>query len=247
MYRTGIAATFQATPIVVDGTMYLSTPFNDVVALDAATGTERWRYHHALRSKELCCGPANRGVAVTRGLALMATVDARLVALDSVSGAVRWDVPIADTDQGAMEQLAPLLGVSELAGAHQTGQTGYSANMAPQVVDGLVLVRVTGAGYGLHVETTDHGRTVASVAGLGGERLGLRGFLLALDVNTGAERWRWYSVPDDGWEGEFTPQTAYGIPLNRDLAHERESFPRYAQAARFGGGSICTATRSAMK
>ncbi len=121
VYRTGIAATFQATPIVVDGTMYLSTPFNDVVALDAATGTERWRYHHALRSKELCCGPANRGVAVTRGLALMATVDARLVALDSVSGAVRWDVPIADTDQGAMEQLAPLLGVSELALVQRPG------------------------------------------------------------------------------------------------------------------------------
>src|SRR5512139_242978 len=62
-YRGGVKATFQATPIVVDGVMYLSLPFNHVVALDAGTGRELWRYTHKRRTDKMCCGPANRGVA----------------------------------------------------------------------------------------------------------------------------------------------------------------------------------------
>ncbi len=237
-FSTGLKASFQATPVVVDGVMYVSTPFNHVLALDAATGTLRWRYAHAPTTQDTCCGPANRGVAVAGGFVYVATIDARVIALDAASGQVRWDVTLADVDGGAMEQLAPLLGVRELAGAHQTGQTGYSANMAPQVVDDLVLVGVTGAGYGLHVEMRENGRTVISVAGLSGEQLGRRGFLVALDAKTGAERWRWHAVPDSGWEGAMSPRTAYGVDLHRDLARERAALPRYRDAAQFGGGSI---------
>ena len=83
IYQSGVPSTFQATPIVADGVMYVSLPFNHVVALDARTGRELWRYTHKRRTDKMCCGPANRGVAVAYGKVYIGTVDARLVALDA--------------------------------------------------------------------------------------------------------------------------------------------------------------------
>ena len=237
--HTGINGSFQATPLVRDGVMYVSTPFNHVIALDAATGAERWRYTHTLTRKDTCCGPANRGVAVGEQAVFIATIDARLIALERHTGKPLWEHPLTDTDVGAMEDLGQMLNVPEFAGAKQTGNTGYSANMAPQVVGDLVLVGVTGAGYGLHVETKEGGEARLTVAGLGGEHLGLRGFLLALDAKTGAERWRWY-VTDAGWEGDLKSTTAWGQTLNRDLAAERASLEKYKDSWRYGGGSVWT-------
>ncbi len=237
--KTGVRGTFQATPVVRDGVMYVSTPFNHVLALDAATGAERWRYQHELQRKDSCCGPANRGVAVDDKHVYIATIDARVIALDRANGRIAWEFGLSHGDEGAMEDLGQLLAVPEFANTTQTGQTGYSANMAPQVVGDLVLVGVTGAGYGLHVENTDEGAPRISVAGLGGEKLGLRGFLVALDATTGQERWRWH-VTDEGWEGEFSAATAFGVPLNRDLETEKASLARYKDSWRFGGGSVWT-------
>lgn len=237
--KTGVRGSFQATPIVRDGVMYVSTPFDHVLALDAATGAERWRYTHELTRTDSCCGPANRGVAVDERHVYIATIDARLVALDRATGTIAWEFALTHGDDGAMEDLGQLLDVPEFASAKQTGQTGYSANMAPQVVGDLVLVGVTGAGYGLHVETQEDGAPQISVAGLGGEKLGLRGFLVALDRASGQERWRWY-VTDAGWEGDFSASTPYGEPLHRDLAAERAAFARYKDSWRFGGGSVWT-------
>src|SRR4249919_2822654 len=81
-WHSGVTATFQATPIEVNGVVYVSLPFSGVAALDAASGREIWRYKHASRSTKLCCGPANRGVAVSGGKVYVGTVDGRLVALD---------------------------------------------------------------------------------------------------------------------------------------------------------------------
>ena len=91
IYQSGVSSTFQATPIVADGVMYLSLPFNHVVALDARNGRELWRYQHKRRTDKMCCGPANRGVAVAYGKVFMGTVDARLIALDQKSGKLLWD------------------------------------------------------------------------------------------------------------------------------------------------------------
>src|SRR5688572_14641547 len=88
IYQTGVAATFQTTPLVADGVMYLTAPGSHVVALDAATGREIWRYQHKSRAEKLCCGPANRGAALGYGRVYVATVDARLVALDQKTGKV---------------------------------------------------------------------------------------------------------------------------------------------------------------
>src|SRR5258706_9607860 len=109
-FKSGVSSTFQTTPIVVDGVMYLSLPFNHVVALDARTGKELWRYKHTRRTEKMCCGPANRGVAVAYGKVFLGTVDARLIALDQKSGKPLWDIPlVADLDRagGHSDQLGP--------------------------------------------------------------------------------------------------------------------------------------------
>ena len=104
LYQSGVTGTFQATPLVVDGTMYLSLPFNHVVALDARTGRELWRYTHKRRTQTMCCGPANRGVAIAYGKVFMATVDARLVALDQKTGRLVWDAPLVENASSATER-----------------------------------------------------------------------------------------------------------------------------------------------
>ncbi|MCI0528531.1 MAG: PQQ-binding-like beta-propeller repeat protein, partial [Nitrospira sp.] len=86
IYQTGKLGSFQTNPLVVDGVMYLTTPYNHVIALDAETGKQIWRYAHKLRTEKFCCGPANRGPAVGYGKVYMATIDARLVALDQKTG-----------------------------------------------------------------------------------------------------------------------------------------------------------------
>jgi len=238
--HTGRVGSFQATPIVRGGVMYVTTPYNDVLALDAASGKLRWRYRHQPTTTETCCGPANRGAAVDARHVYTTTIDARVVALDRATGEPVWDVTLTDPQAGSGEAMAAVAGIPQLAGARKTGHTGYSANMAPQVAGGLVLAGITGAGYGLHVETIEDGRTVLSVAGLGGGGHGLRGFLVALDAATGEERWRWYSTKAGGWEGDWTETVDGEIPLNRNIAAEQARAERYREAWRIGGGSIWT-------
>ena len=239
-YKTGKVATFQTSPVVIDGVMYLTTPFNDVIALDAVNGKEIWRYHHQLRSESFCCGPANRGPAVANGKVYTVTIDARLIALDQKNGKVLWDIEITDPDTGAGETSESMLGVKELKGAVQIGQTGYTANLAPQVYNGMVFVGITGAGYGLHMEMEENGEQILSVGGLSGGGHGLRGFLVAYDADTGEEKWRWYTVPDSNWEGEWRETTLYGEHLNRDIAVEKKAFVKYRDTWRYGGGSVWT-------
>lgn len=239
-FKTGRKATFQTSPIIVAGTMFITTPFNDVIALDALTGRQIWRYNHELISTDYCCGPANRGPAVADGKVYTVTIDSRLIALDQGTGEVLWDRKITDNEAEQGEVLEPLLGVRELSGAMQTGQTGYTANLAPQVYDGKVFVGITGAGYGLHLELEEDGRPVLSVGGLSGGGHGLRGFLIAYDADSGEEIWRWYSVPESGWEGQFSEATAAGDPLNRDIEHEKRIYEKYRDTWRYGGGSIWT-------
>ena len=61
--QTGVLGTFPTNPLVVDGVMFFSTPFNHVMAVDAVTGKEKWRYQHSMESDKLCCGSHNRGLA----------------------------------------------------------------------------------------------------------------------------------------------------------------------------------------
>ncbi len=124
--QTEVVESMETAPIVVDGIMYFTTSFNHVYAVDAATGKEFWHYKHKMGPvTTFCCGPNNRGVAVSGGRLFMGTLDAKLVALDAKDGKVLWETQIADPEKG------------------------YSETMAPTVVDNKVLIGTNGGEYGI--------------------------------------------------------------------------------------------------
>ncbi len=236
IYQTGTAATFQTSPLVADGVMYLTTPFSHVVALDARTGRERWRYEHKRASQKICCGPANRGAAIGYGKVFVATVDARLVALDQRTGKPVWDVALVDSSGEATEDKKVLAPDDPLNARNITGSTGAGAVVAPLVYDGKVIVGITGVGYGLHLDSPRVGAPLGAVVGVAG-RYGQPGFLAAYDAASGKQIWK-FETTQEGWEGSFRAETADGIPLNRDVAAEKANLRKYADAWRHGGGSI---------
>ena len=84
IFQTEIVDSMETTPIVVNGTMYVTTAFNHVYALDARTGQQIWHFKHKMGPiTTYCCGPNNRGVAVLGDKLFMGTLDAKLVALDA--------------------------------------------------------------------------------------------------------------------------------------------------------------------
>jgi PQQ-dependent dehydrogenase (methanol/ethanol family) len=89
----------EATPIVVDGVMYVSTAWSMVKALDAATGELLWAYDPEVpgqKAVELCCDVVNRGVAVWKGRVYVGTLDGRLIAIDAATGNVDWETQTTD-------------------------------------------------------------------------------------------------------------------------------------------------------
>jgi len=235
-FKSGIIASFQATPIVQNGVMYLSLPFNHVVALDAKTGKELWRYKHDRRKDwQMCCGPANRGVAVSDGKVFVGTVDARLIALDAKTGDKLWDIDVVDSD--IVTEGQDSLSKDDPNSARKvTGGTGIGIAMAPIVYKGKVIVGITGVGYGLHIDNPREDAPLGAVIGVTG-RYGRPGFLAAYDVNTGKRAWQFDTIPAEGWEGKFAETTEDGASFNRDIAKEKADAPKYKDAARFGGGS----------
>src|SRR5258706_4273518 len=124
--QTEILESMETAPIVVDGVMYLTTSYNHIYAVDAASGKEFWHYKHKMGPvSTFCCGPNTRGVAISGGRVFMGTLDARLIAFDAKTGAVLWNIQIADPEKG------------------------YSETMAPTIVDGKVLIGTNGGEYGI--------------------------------------------------------------------------------------------------
>lgn len=157
-FSTGVSEGHQSPPIVNDGMMYVSTPQNQVIALDAATGTEIWRYVRELPDDLFQLHPTNRGVALYGDKVFMATVDAGVVALDAKTGKVVWDVIVGDyTD-------------------------GYYSTLAVIAAEGKIITGVSGGEYGI------------------------RGYVMALDAETGAEAWKTYMIPAPGEPGSETWQ-----------------------------------------
>jgi quinohemoprotein ethanol dehydrogenase len=89
----------EATPIVVDGTMYVTSAWSKVFALDARTGQEKWRFDPQVagaKAVDACCDVVNRGVAVWGDKVFVGTLDGRLIALEMQTGKVAWSVQTTD-------------------------------------------------------------------------------------------------------------------------------------------------------
>ena len=126
VFQTAVVESMETAPIVLNGVMFLTTSFNHVYAIDAVTGEEFWHYKHKQGPvTTFCCGPNNRGVAISGDKLYMGTLDAKLVALDTKTGKKLWETEIADPEKG------------------------YSETMAPVVVDGKVLIGTNGGEYGI--------------------------------------------------------------------------------------------------
>lgn len=122
---TGTFGQFEGSPVVYGGVMYITTSYNRIMALDAKTGEFLWRYDaHLPDDLRLCCGPANRGVAIGGDYVIMATLDAHLIAFERMTGKVAWTAQLADY------------------------KDGYSATSAPLIVGDLVYTGVAGGEFG---------------------------------------------------------------------------------------------------
>jgi quinohemoprotein ethanol dehydrogenase len=118
----------ESTPIVVDGTMYVTSAWSVVYALDAKTGAEKWVYDPKVDKAvggKACCDVVNRGVAVYDGKIFVGVIDGRLEALDAKSGKVVWSKVTVD-------QSKP-----------------YTITGAPRVVKGRVLIGNGGSDLGV--------------------------------------------------------------------------------------------------
>jgi PQQ-dependent dehydrogenase (methanol/ethanol family) len=124
VHHSRIPHSSESSPVIVNGTMYLSTALNHVFAIDPRTGRTKWEYTHEYKTTVDCCGPLNRGATVYGDRVYMATADSRIVALDTADGRKVWDVQVGDNE----------------AGYHMTG--------APLAVDGKVIAGVSGGEQG---------------------------------------------------------------------------------------------------
>jgi alcohol dehydrogenase (cytochrome c) len=109
IFQTGKSGSFENSPVIVDGVMYVTSGVTDTVfALNARTGQRLWTHNTILGFASFCCGPQNRGVAVANGKVFYGTLDGKLVALDAKTGMQVWSVQVGDPKEGFSETMAPL-------------------------------------------------------------------------------------------------------------------------------------------
>lgn len=117
----------EVTPVVADGVMYVTTG-NNVFALDAQNGRQIWHYQRTAAGRRRGRG-INRGVALLGNLVFVTTPDARLLAINRITGGLVWDTQIADPKQGYFTTSAPLVAgnlvITGIAGGDQNIATGF--------------------------------------------------------------------------------------------------------------------------
>lgn len=118
----------EATPLMIDGKLYISTAWSKVFAYDAKTGEELWSYDPEVpgeKAVDACCDVVNRGVAINRGKLFFGTIDGRLIALDANTGARLWETQTTDNSKP------------------------YTITGAPRVVKNMVIIGNGGAEFGV--------------------------------------------------------------------------------------------------
>ena len=117
----------EATPFIVDGTLYATTAWSKVIAVDAVSGKLKWQHDPEVPGEtavKACCDVVNRGAAYFDGKIYSATLDGRLIALDARSGKLVWSVQTLD------------------------GAWPYTITGAPRIANGKVIIGNGGADYG---------------------------------------------------------------------------------------------------
>ena len=126
VYQTGATGKLESTPLVVDGILYGTAQDDRAFALDARTGRPIWMFQHPVPADiRPCCGHVNRGLAILGDKVFLGTLDAHVIALDTKTGNVVWDVVAAEY------------------------QKGYSFTVAPLAIMNLVVLGVSGGEYGV--------------------------------------------------------------------------------------------------
>ncbi|HEX9647580.1 MAG TPA: PQQ-dependent dehydrogenase, methanol/ethanol family [Alphaproteobacteria bacterium] len=155
-FSTGVDSGHEAPPIVNDGVMFVATPYAQVIALKAATGDLIWRYRRELPDDFGALHNTSRGVALYGNNVYLTGLEPTTLALDAKTGKVVWETVVEDY------------------------HTGYYQTMAPLIVDGKVMVGVSGGEFGV------------------------RGFVQALDAETGKPAWKTFTIPGPGEPGNDT-------------------------------------------
>ncbi len=145
--------------IVVNGTIYVTTSYNKVMAVNGTTGEIIWKYERELPGDvypKLCCDVVNRGVAVYKDKVYLASLDAHIVALNNATGKVVWDKKIGDYTYAE------------------------TFTIMPMALRGKIIFGTAGAEYGV------------------------RGWIAAVDAQTGEMAWKTYTIPAKGEPGNDT-------------------------------------------
>jgi len=135
VFSTGVTNGHEATPIVNHGVMYVATPGNQVLALDAASGALLWRYRRQMPEGVVLLHPTSRGVALYGDRVFFAAGDAVLVALDAATGKELWTKSVADNKKGYYMSLAPLVADGKVmvgASGGELGIRGFVAAFQPE-------------------------------------------------------------------------------------------------------------------
>ncbi|HUK90260.1 MAG TPA: pyrroloquinoline quinone-dependent dehydrogenase [Blastocatellia bacterium] len=191
--KTLVASQFESTPIMVDGTLYLATPFDRVIALDPETGQQRWSYNpglslHVYYGDGLTCRGVSTWPDAKASLRphgprriFIAVNDARLIALDAATGKPCPDFGDAGT-------------VDLKSGIDASVPGEYHITSPPAVVGDLIIVG----------SSIDDNQRVSAP----------RGVVRAYNVITGALQWKWDPIPRDPsdparstWAGDSADKT----------------------------------------
>jgi PQQ-dependent dehydrogenase (methanol/ethanol family) len=211
----------QGTPLVVDGTLYGTSPWSVVFAADVRTGNLKWRWdpqipHQVFKIDDrgvrhrlgpsLCCGPVNRGVAYHDGKVFVGTLDSRLVALDAHTGRPVWSVQVASKEDD------------------------YSISGAPRVIKNMVITGTSGAEFGVRgfvaAYAVDTGKLLWRFWIVPGDpTLPFENPAMEMAAKTWTGAWWKYGGGGTPWDGmAYDPEldllyigTGNGSPWSRDL------------------------------
>jgi alcohol dehydrogenase (cytochrome c) len=258
LVQTGITASFETTPVVVNGVMYITTPVVNqkmlILAVNATTGERLWDVTYNLGTFQVCCGPVNRGIAAGYGKIYVATLDDQLLALDAADGHTVWQTAIVESTDGYSETLAPqiydgmvIVGSAGGEWALRGFVAAYDATTGKQrwrwmstdpktyagdsAQTGGAMVWTTPAidpKSGLVIFATGNPNPDLDGTGRQGDNL-WSDSIVALDVHSGALKWYYQEVKHDVWDYD-----AVSNVVLFDVNQNGQTIPAAAQAGKVG-------------